>query len=298
MIAVTALSGLSRDDLSKVIGYAIFACLLIMFFSHVFPPKNTLSRELFGLSLKVVFAGDEYNSMGILIASLLLLNPKNKASYIYFISMLALTLTLMAGRKAALIYFAIVLLMIISERSKRNSNLKWLLQLEFIAPIALLFIVINSDIDILKLALFESIGILEPTLDSLINIWKNSYISGIIGIGPFSKYQLEGLDPIFDHPFSFGDQANEMYKIKLWFFPYERAVLNYGLSIVVLYFLFLIHLRKSSPARFYIMGWLFYFFVLNPVSNLAVLSLALGYTAIKFTDKSKSILNRINLQRQ
>ena len=297
MIAATALSGLSRDDLSRIINYAIFACLFLMLLSHLFPPQYVLSRELFGLNLKVVFAGDEYNSMGILIASLLVLNPKYKMVKAYAICFFALALALLAGRKAAVIYFAIVLLMIFSESLKNNSNLKWFLQLEFFAPIILLYIVASSNMDILKLAFIESLGILEPTVDSLVNIWQSSFINSVIGIGPFSKYPLDGIDPIFDHPFSFGDQANELYKIKLWFFPYERAVLNFGLTFGLIYLYFLILLRKSAPARFYIVGWLFYFFVLNPVSNLGILSLALGYSAIQFLDKSKSVLTRDALQK-
>ena len=292
IISATALSGLSRNDLLKTINYAIFTCLFLMFLSHLFPPQNVLSRELFGLNLKVVFAGDEYNSIGILIAALLVLHPKNEFGKAYTICIFALTLALLAGRKAAIVYFAIVTLMIFAESIKKNSNLKWFLQLDFFAPIVLLVIIANSNLDIIKLAFVESFGILEPTIDSIVNIWQGSILNGVIGIGPFSKYPLGGIDPIFDHPFSFGDQAGELYKIKLWFFPYERAVLNFGFSFGIIYLFFIISQRHSRPARFYIVGWLLYFSILNPVSNLAILSLALGYSAIQFSDKSGTVFTR------
>ncbi len=289
LIATAALSRLSRNDLSDVINYAIFTCLILMFLSHLFPPHNILSRELFGINLNVVFAGDEYNSMGLLIAALLILNPKNQFKKAYVICFLALTLALFAGRKAALLYFSIIVIMIFSESIKKNSNIKWFFQLEFLAPIILLVVIANSNLDILKLAFIESLAILEPTIDSIVGILNDSNLNGIIGIGPFSKYPLIGIDPLFDHPFSFGEQAGELYKIKLWFFPYERAFLNFGIAFGVLYLGFLISQRKSRPAHFYITGWLLYFFALNPVSNLGILSLALGYSALQQMNKSRSV---------
>ena len=292
IIATTALSGLTRNDLLKTINYAIFTCLILMFMSHLFPPENVLSRELFGLDLKVVFAGDEYGSIGILIAALLVLHPRNEFKKAYLICFFALILALLAGRKAAIVYFAIVVLMIFSESIKKYSNLKWFFQIEFFAPIVFLVIMGNSNLDIIKLAFIESLGILEPTIDSIVSIWQGSFLNSVIGIGPFSKYPLVGIEPIFDHPFSFGDQARELYKIKLWFFPYERAILNFGLSFGVVYLLFLISEHQSRPARFYIAGWLFYFYTLNPVSNLGILSLALAYSAIQFSEKSKISFTR------
>jgi hypothetical protein len=297
LIATTALSGLSLNDLSDLINYAIFTCLILMFLSHLFPPQNVLSRELFGLNLNVVFAGDEYNSIGLLIAALLILNPRNQFKKAYVICFFALALALLAGRKAALLYFAIVVIMIFSESIKRNSNIKWLFQLEFLAPIVLLVVISNSSLDILKLAFIESLAILEPTIDSLVGVWSDNNFSGIIGIGPFSKYPLIGIDPLFDHPFSFGDQAGELYKIKLWFFPYERAFLNFGIVFGIVYLGFLIYQRKSRPAHFYIAGWLLYFFALNPVSSLGILSLALGYSAIQQMKKSQSVFTREPLQK-
>ena len=104
IVAATSLGALSHSDLSKTINYAIFACLILMLLSHLFPPQNVLSRELFGVKLNVVFAGDEYASIGILIAALLVLHPKNEFKKAYLICFFALSLALLAGRKAAIVY--------------------------------------------------------------------------------------------------------------------------------------------------------------------------------------------------
>ena len=295
MIAVSALSSLSRQSLLIVINCAIFSCLILMLLSHIFPPENFLSRELFGLNLKVVFAGDEYGTIGILIASLLLVNPKYKMTNAYAICFLALTLALLAGRKSAIGYFSFVSIMIFAEKVKNSSSLKWFLQLEFIAPFLVLTIVASSNADILRALFVEPLGIFQATIDSIGDIWQSSYISSVIGIGPFSKYPLYGINPIFDHQFSFGQQAAELYKIKLWFIPYERAFLNFGLASCFIYLFFILSARKSRPACFYITSWLLYFLLLNPVSSLTILSLALGYSAIKISSESQHDFTRVTL---
>lgn len=259
----------------------ILTCIFLMLFAHIFHAENPMERNLFGFDVTVAFAGDEYGSIGILLAAVLVLD-KNQKRFCFYVILICFFLALFAGRKSAIPYFFFVSLMVWFDSEANIGKIKksLILSEHVYITIALLFIK-ALDILPLNLAFHESLGILNPTIDSLSRIFQENYLSIIIGIGPFFKYPLYGLDVVFDHPFAFGGDAGSLYKIKLWFFPFDRAVLNLGIFVPLLFAIKIIFFSKAKSSVFYIILYSSYLLFFNAVSIIMCVSLAFAYAAIK-----------------
>ncbi|MDH0351904.1 hypothetical protein [Aeromonas caviae] len=274
------LCDLSKYELLFLTKLAISTCISLMFFAHIIHASNPMQRELFGFNVTVAFAGDEYGSVGLLLAALLLIGH-NEKRFCYAIVAICFCLAIFAGRKSAVPYFFFVVLMVFfyDNRAKFGFSKKFMLLSEHIyISIALLFIS-GLDYAPLNIAFHESIGILKPTISSLEYFFQNNALYYLFGIGPFTKYPLIGLDPSFDHPFAFGADAGELYKIKLWFFPFERSLLNFGGLFPCLFLLRLFFFEKHTSASFYISLYAIYLLFLNPVSIVMCISLAIAFAA-------------------
>ena len=244
------------------------------------PNASSMEREIFGIPLTVAFAGDEYNTLGLLFAACLLLGGLSRRK-IGYLALAALLLALIAGRKASLPYFFFVYAMLWLQ-GRRNSRFLpvLLLSAESFAPWIVLILLIGVENVFIQLAFAESFGILDPTIASLKHLFAENPLYALFGIGPFSKYPLIGLSPMFDHPFAFGGQAGDLYKIKLWFFPFDRLFLNAGLVGLAALLAFMNHIKKYPPAIIYIYLYSVYFFSLNLMSTVMISSLAIAWAAI------------------
>lgn len=276
---------LQNEDIELAAISGINTCIILMIAATIFTNENSLTRDFFGFQITTAFAGDEYNTIGVLAAAILISNKVNKNSrvnLICFYFLTALALALLSGRKSAIGYFLFCFILIYSHHKNKQSNYKFNLILlgEHFIPAIVIFFIINSDVLLLKLAFFESIGIFEPTIKSVLLALHSNDFSQFVGIGPFTKYQLIGLNEIYDHPFSFGQDANELFKFKVWFFPYERLFLNFGLAGIIVASVYLLRTLKSKPADAYIKYYLLYLISFNLTSTILVTSLAIGVAAI------------------
>lgn len=285
------LRSLAKSELIMLVKLVIYTCISLMIFAHLIHSGNPMQRELFGFNVTVAFAGDEYGSIGILLASILLLDSSKK-KFCYFIVLVCFILAIIAGRKSAVPYFFFVSMMIYFSAGY-NSSIgfikKSLLLTEHLYITFALFFIIALDFLPLNLAFSESIGILKPTITSLSTLFNEHSGLYVFGIGPFFKYPLLGLDSVFDHPFAFGSDAGELYKIKLWFFPFDRAILNFGLIIPMLFVLYIVFLKKYSSMNFYILLYGANLFFFNAISIIMCFSLAIGFAAISLSIKDNSL---------
>ena len=284
-------SNLRKCELVFLLKTAILTCVCLMLFAHLFHAANPMVRNLFGFNVTVAFAGDEYGSIGILIAAILILDKKQKR-YCFYIVLVCFLLAIFAGRKSAIPYFFFVVLMIMFDSKKTIGKLKksLLISEHLYITIALLFIK-SLDFLPLNLAFHESLGILNPTIDSLYKMSQEDFLTVIMGIGPFFKYPLYGLASAFDHPFAFGGDAGQLYKIKLWFFPFDRAVLNLGVVIPMLFVIKVMFFSKYTSSVFYIILYSTYLLFFNAVSIIMCVSLAFAYAAIKIKNDNDVNLN-------
>lgn len=281
------LGTLDKVQLKFILRLAIFTCISLMFFAHVIHAETPMRRELFGFNVIVAFAGDEYGSIGVLLAAILLLDIRDK-KFCYFVILACFVLAIFAGRKASVPYFFFVLLMVFFSHSKSDTLAlpqKAIILSEHLYITLGLLVIKALDYLPLNLAFYESMGILDPTLDSLGQLFNSDWKFYLLGIGPFTKYPLWGLNSLFDHPFAFGLDAGELYKIKLWFFPFERAFLNFGFFIPCVFIIKKLFLEKHSSASFYISLYGFYLFFFNAVSVVMCLSLSLAFAAMNVENK-------------
>lgn len=273
-----------KEELVVIAKAAINTCIYLMIAATLSPTANALTRELIGINLKVSFAGDEFNSIGVLIASILLIKKVTPLGWYYFYMAVSLILALASGRKSAIGYFFFCWLMVFfTNRYKsifKPVIVNSILLLEHISPFLVLIIVEYLNIPVLNLAFFESLGILEPTLNSVKTLFISNPLFNLFGIGPFTKYPLVGLDPMFDHSFSFGPDAGLLHKLKVWFFPLDRMVLSFGLVGIVACGIFIVNSLKKAPAESYIKYYLLYLLSFNLTSTILITSLSIGMAAI------------------
>lgn len=259
----------------------ITTCICLMLFAHFFHAANPMVRSLFGFDVTVAFAGDEYGSIGILLAAILALD-KNQKRYCFYIVLVCFLLAIFAGRKSAIPYFFFVVLMVVFNNENTIGKFKKsLIMSEHVYIIIALLFIKSLDFLPLNLAFHESLGILNPTINSFNRMYQENFLTFFMGIGPFFKYPLYGLSSAFDHPFAFGGDAGGLYKIKLWFFPFDRALLNFGFIIPVLFVIKMIFLSKHTSSFFYIVLYSTYLLFFNAVSITMCVSLAFAYAAIK-----------------
>ena len=280
---------LDKVQVKFILKLTIFTCISLMLFAHAIHAENPMQRELFGFNVTVAFAGDEYGSIGILLAAILLLDIRSK-KFCYFVILACFVLAMFAGRKASVSYFFFVLIMVFLSKGGSNRlglSQKTIMLSEHLYITIGLLVIKGLDYLPLNLAFYESMGILDPTLNSLGQLFNSDWIFYLLGVGPFTKYPLWGLDSIFDHPFAFGGDAGELYKIKLWFFPFDRAFLNFGFIIPCMFIIKNLFFEKHSSASFYISLYGSYLFFFNAVSVVMCISLSLAFAAIRVENKLK-----------
>ncbi len=283
------LSRLSRSEISRIAYMAICTCVILMILSILFPTKSPLTRDLFGYTTVVAFAGDEYNTIGLLSAAVLIIGliPHSK---LFLINAICLILSLLAGRKASVSYFIYVFLLILSSRYDGFRVWKWMLSSEHFSTFFGLFWLSSFGGSGLTEMFIEPLGIFQSTIQAVGFLWDSTPVSAIIGIGPFSKYKMLEIDTAFDHQFSFGKDAGEVFRFKLWFLPFDRAFINFGvLSVVYILSVFWNSIRRS-PAEFYMALWTTYFVLLVPCSTNMILSLAIAWSAASIKNRNQNLM--------
>lgn len=229
-------------ELSKLI---IFCWILKMVIAILIPHSHPLARSILGFNGIIFFAGDEYMSLPLYFAIILVIRGMNaNFSKIYIMLFFILLLTMIAQRKGALQILLPFTALVWCYQHKSKLGIGILKFYYVLSAFILFFFLLNikqltSD-PLILLAFREYSAFAEISIDSLEFLYKTNPLGFIFGISPFGKYEIIGLPAEMDHMMSFGKEVGEVFRYQFWSFPLGRCILNVGLIgfIYVLFYYF------------------------------------------------------------
>jgi hypothetical protein len=247
------------------INFSLIALILLSSVSFLFPNQNSLVREIYGVYFNVAIAGDEYIGIGLL--SILLLQMGDSKKKILLLASIGLFFAVLAARKSGIVFYFIIYFVIFFNGSKRPGFKRYVPFLEhfYVVPLIVLTF-FSSNFPLLNILFSESFGLLEATYSSVKTLMSD-YDLWFFGIGPLSKYEITGLLDLYDHTFSFGAEAGNAYRYKMWFLPFDRYFLNYGAIGIIILLYALYKYRNYSLAVNYLM---FYMLILIGQSTISI----------------------------
>jgi hypothetical protein len=293
------LINLDNIKLIKLCFLASICWMSKMFFSILIPATNPLYRDIFGFKWNIYFAGDEYLTLGVFFVSIFILANKknifinlNIKKIINSFVLLSLILCLISQRKGSIIYFLTIFLVINFYESKKISKYIKLFIL-FIPMSTFLFLIfilpfLPSEYNLL---FFDQLGLLNSSIDSIKHIFNTNYLSGFIGIGPFSYYEVKGLEEIYDNSMAFGSEVGNTFRFTIWSLPFGRLFLNVGLIGFFIYGFYLIKNFKSNTLDYYLISILMPLFYFE--NNTPINAISLGFIFI-ILKRSKENINSNN----
>jgi hypothetical protein len=277
-----ATSNYSFEEYARISKIALIGWGAKMLFSICFPHPNPLSREIFDYQGIIYFAGDEFSTLGIYLAIIILISGvdlANKKWGLYFFFLFCLCL--IAQRKGAITYFGFVFYLFAKKKGiffQKVYNYTYFL-FDWIILFFILFID-SLDNTLLSLAFFEYTSLAYSAIDSLNNVRINDIYHFFFGLGPFGKYEIINLPDFVDHPMSFGEEVGNKFRYAIWNVPYGRSLVNIGLfGTIILLFTFFKTALKYNSVYFYIyfqVVLMFTFLVITPVGAIA-LGIALSF---------------------
>lgn len=272
----------SKKDFIFISKLSIFSWSCLMLFSILIPQQNPMYRELFGIQGIIYFAGDEYLTIGMFLSIIYLLRSHRstlRECFSYFLGInIIFLMCLIAQRKGAIPYFLILntlsFLHFFVKRKLIHAVLNVGIIVNTIAMFLFVFVIYSYLPETLKTGFVDYHELTKASINSLINIFHNNIVSSIVGITPFGKYELVGLDAIYDNAMSFGDEVGEKYRYQLWGLPGDRLILNCGLLGYVIYYCrLLIKSVKVRSNEFYLYFSVmpaFTFALITPVNAIAI----------------------------
>jgi len=273
---------LSREETIKLGKLAIFSWTMKMLFAILLPHSSPLYREILGIRGIIFFAGDEYLTIGIYVAAAFLLMKNKKENFFkwFWIINLPFLFSIIAQRKGSLPYFLILnaLTFIHFKYNKKITNVIFnhLIILNTIYTFLFLIFGYSYLPNSLQLAFYDQNGLLLSALESIRGISKENFVKFLMGSTPFGKYEIMGLNPIFDYSTSFGSEVGQKFRYQIWSIPGGRIILNSGFIGLVYYYGYLIYKSfKVKSVEFYMIFSLmplFVFVLFSPVT-----AIALGY---------------------
>jgi len=290
-------SQLESKQVSQLAYIAIIAWTAKMFFSIIFVADHPMYRQVFGMDGIIYFAGDEYLSLGVYVASIIVLSRlagdtrSVKWALLFLLMSTALFLSLLAQRKGAPSYFLIVFLMMAIERYNIKSMKLPLNLLILLSPWAtflfLLIILPQADV-LIRAAFFEYSNLLDSALSSLYHLAQTRPHNAFLGIGPAGMYEIINLHSINDHQTSFGKEVGERYRYAIWSIPYTRLILNVGALGFVLAVVYLISAIRMPVASFYLYSAALIFFYIGNITPPAAVSLGIAFVVLTNFFKRKA----------
>lgn len=296
-IFYTLLQNIENKRLIIICFLASYCWISKMLFSIMLPATNPLYREIFGLTWNIYFAGDEYLTLGVYFVSIILLyNAPLKSRQCYIsrkiniLIILALILALISQRKGSIIYFSTILMVINLYQNKTYS---------FLSKIFILFIPASTFIFLIlilpffpnefNLLFFDQLGLLNSALDSIKNIFNTNFFNGLFGIGPFTYYEIKGLEDVFDNSMAFGSEVGNTFRYSIWSLPFGRLILNVGLiGFCINAFYYLKNFNKSA-LYFYLFSILSSFFYFENNTPINAISIAFILIVLKRINDNKPI---------
>jgi hypothetical protein len=289
-------NSLSISQISTISFLACYSWISKMFFSILLPADNPLYREIFGFKWNIYFAGDEYLTLGVYFISILFLKTISKTDINYtklikFLILISLILALVAQRKGALIYFFVIFILVhLNSRSKFIIYQNLLILLLPLSTFLFLLFVLPLTPDYIRIAFFDQSGLLNSSIESIYNIFNNNIWHSLYGIGPYSMYEVKGLDVLLDNDMAFGSEVGNTYRYMIWSLPFGRLFLNVGLFGSLIYFYFLIKNLKKPPYFFYLYTLTIPIFFLENLSP--VTSLSIGFSFVIISKYYNSLQNK------
>jgi hypothetical protein len=271
-----------KNDFNHLAVAAIIGWGSKMFFSILLPHSNPLTREILGFEGIIYFAGDEYSTLGLYVAMILMTNNYFKFNkYISWLIFGIFILTIISQRKGAIPYFLFIFFLF-KVGNKKGSNRLFNYLLFLFDWIVLFFVLFLDSLNnpLLSLAFYEYTSLAYSAIDSIHFLRLNEFYHYLFGLGPFGKYEIKNLSDFADHPMSFGNEVGNKYRYAIWNLPYGRALLNIGLlGTVALLISFFNKARKYNSLYFYLyfnIALIFTFLVVTPIGSLA-LGLSLSF---------------------
>ena len=289
MLVISSFLLFNSLSISQIFTISFLACyswISKMFFSILLPAENPLYREIFGYKWNIYFAGDEYLTLGVYFISILFLARISKLDIDYrklikFLVLFSLTLALVAQRKGSLIYFLVIFILIHFNASKKfiiSQNL--LILLLPVSSFLFLMFVLPLTPNYIRLAFFDQSGLLNSSIESIYHLFKSNVWNFLFGIGPYSMYEVKGLDSIFDNEMAFGSEVGNTFRYTIWSLPFGRLFLNVGLFGSIIYLYFLIKNLKKPPYFFYLYTLILPIFFLENSSPVTALSVGFSFVVI------------------
>lgn len=267
---------------------AIVSWVSKMFFSIIIPAENPLYREIFGFKWNIFFAGDEYLTLGIYFISILLLKSMNNqisdnkgTQHIKILILTSLVLALISQRKGALIYFFVIYTTIFFYGKKGKRMLSNLIII-FLPLSTFIFLIFLLPLlpDYISLLFYDQLGLLNSSLDSIKNLYIKDPLHFLFGIGPYSYYEVVGLDPLLDNEMAFGSEVGNRMRYMIWSLPFGRLFLNVGLFGAIIYCAYLIKNLRMQPYYFYLYSSILPIFFLDNFTPVSALSIGIGFISI------------------
>jgi hypothetical protein len=277
---------LSISQISTISFLACYSWISKMFFSILLPADNPLYREIFGFKWNIYFAGDEYLTLGVYFISILFLKTISKTDINYtklikFLILISLILALVAQRKGALIYFFVIFILVhFNSKSKFIIYQNLLILLLPLSTFLFLLFILPLTPDFIRIAFFDQSGLLNSSIESIYNIFNNNIWHSLYGIGPYSMYEVKGLDVLLDNDMAFGSEVGNTYRYMIWSLPFGRLFLNVGLFGTLIYIYFLIKNLKKPPYFFYLYTLAIPIFFLENLSPVTALSIGFSFVII------------------
>jgi hypothetical protein len=278
----------------KTISFVAISCWLSkMIFSIIFPASNPLYREIFGITWNIYFAGDEYLTLGVYFISILLLNKISNVNnfgkeinVLKLLIIVSLITALISQRKGALIYFFTIYILVNYNKKSKFSILQniFILFLPFSTFLFLIFILPLFS-DLINLVFFDQSGLLDSSIESINYIFNFDFFHFIFGIGPYSLYEIKGLNDILDNEMAFGAEVGNKFRYMIWSLPFGRLFLNVGLFGSFIYLFYLFKNLQKPPSYFYLYSISLPVFFLENISPVTALSIGFAFVVMSKYNK-------------
>lgn len=302
LAAFMLLVGLDKDVYMKYCKLAIITWILNMIFAIVIPYAHPHTREIFGITLSIAFAGDEYLTLGVYGLILLLYSSeydiKDNYRFVKYSFITALLCGIASQRKGAVPYFMVLMLIIYvyyNCNSIKNKIMNILLIASSVYIALFLLIVYDFLPDYIQLAFFEYHGLLDSALSSVDYLKNYNWGEYLFGISPWGKYKVIDLPQIIDHEYSFGKEVGEVFRYSIWVIPGGRLVLNTGILGLIYYYCFIIRkaIEYKNCMYYYLLITitpLFYYASITPVE-----AISFGLILAVMFNKKSSIVKNANI---
>ncbi len=268
---------LDLEKFDKLARLIVFCWIMKMSVAILIPHPHPLWRNILGINGAIFFAGDEYLTIPIYIAILILINKTINFTKIKQCIWFIFLLTMIAQRKGAIpVLLGFYLVVVFYQNKNRIGTI--IIKLYYVINAILIFTFLYYVPKIfydplIILAFDEYTNFAHIAIDSLNKISQSDPYNFICGISPFGKYEIINLPSYMDHEMSFGKEVGEIYRYQFWSFPFGRCVLNTGVAGFIIFIIYRIKSMKYNLMYMFILISCMpvcYYYNMTPVDAFAM----------------------------